>query len=206
MIVGSKYWNDKDKWYIQTNNPTEEILRKINKIDFLETCGPSAAVNCLAAHGYDLSISCPGNYKPQPEEVLSDWFNDPRNYKLLKKARPNLDPRDIPGGRVPQYYPVAAHDVFGQYCEFMWLVNHFQLSDLFKKGYSIQLCLLKPSHYIAGVAFDLGTSEIIYNDSWPSYKKGFNERLSGIANLEKYAVVYPPPEVVTTYKRRVLNA
>ena len=83
MITGAVYWNDPNKWYVQTNNPSEELLRKINKKDFLETCGPSAGVNCAAVHGFDLEIKCPGKYKPQPEEVLSDWFNDPRNYKLL---------------------------------------------------------------------------------------------------------------------------
>ena len=192
MIVGAKYWDDKDKWYVQTNNPSEELLRKINKKDFLETCGPSAGVNCAAALGFILEIKCPGKYKPQPEEVLSDWFNDPRNYKILEKARPNLDPRDIPGGRVPQYYPAAMRDVFNIDCEFIWLTNHFQLMDYFKAGCSIQLCLKSPSHYIAAVAYDLNTSEIIFNDSWPRGNIGFNSRMSGIENLNNYAIIYQP--------------
>jgi hypothetical protein len=28
MIKGVKFWNDRDRYYTQTNNPTEEILRK----------------------------------------------------------------------------------------------------------------------------------------------------------------------------------
>lgn len=194
MIVGAKHWNDKSRWYIQNNNPTEELLRKINKRDFLETCGPSAGVNCAAAHAYDLEIVCPGKYKPQPEEVLSDWFNDPRNYKLLEQVRPNLNPNDLPGGRVPQYYPAGMMEVFNVRCEFVWLASHFQLIDYFKAGYSIQFCLRSPSHYIAGVAYDLSTSEVIYNDPWSRDGRGFNERFSGIENLNNFIIVYPPKE------------
>ena len=101
---------------------------------------------------------------------------------------------------------MGVHAVFGQYCEFTWFVNHFQLSDLLEKKYSIQVCLKNPSHYIAIVAFDFGTSEFIYNDPWVRKGKGFNERFSGISNLENYTIIYPPPEIVSTYKGRTLNA
>ncbi len=211
MIVGSKYWYDSNKYYIQTNNPTEEILRKslvkVNKllaeasidkvIGFLESCGSTAGVNSSAVHNYNLEIKCPGEYQPQPEEVLNDWFNDPNNYPLLEKVRTDIGPRDLPGNRVPQYYPPAMMAVFGIECEFIWISTHHTLVDYFKKGYSIQLLLKSPSHYIAGVAYDLTTSEIIINDSWPGRfkdRKGFNKRISDFENLQPFAIIYPPKE------------
>jgi len=217
MIVGAKYWYDKNKYYIQTNNPTEEILRKslinINKlfaeagidkvVGFLESCGSTGGLNCSAVH-YNkkeckerFEIKYPGGYKPQPEEVLNDWFNDPRNYALLEKVRTDIGPEDLPGNRVPQYYPPAMMAVFGIKCEFIWVATHHTLVDYFKQGYSIQLLLKSPSHYIAGVAYDLSTSEIIINDSWPGRFKsgiGFNRRVSNMENLQPFAVVYPPPK------------
>jgi len=197
MIVGAKYWNDPDRYYIQTNNPTEEMLRKQGIRGFLETCGSTAAVNCLAVHGYNLDIACPGDYRPQPEEVLTDWFNDPRNYKILEKARKDIGPRDLPGNRVPQYYPPAIKSVFGAECKFVWIGTHHVLADYFEKGYSIQLCLRSPSHYVAGVAYDVTTSEIVINDSWPNRfpdGRGWNKRISDMENLMNFALIFPPEE------------
>ena len=199
MIYGAKYWNDPDAWYTQTNNPTEEMLRKIFKenkllISFLESCGGTGSVNCIAVH-YNiqarqkkLEIKCPGVYRPQPEEVLTDHFNDPRNYKALKRERENIGPADLPGNRVPQYFPLAVKEVFDFDCIFWWIETHHVLADFFKKGYSIQLCLKTPSHYVAGVAFDSMSSEIIVNDYI-----GFNRRISDMYNLENFAILYPPP-------------
>ena len=197
MIYGAKYWNNLLHYYCQVNNPTEEILRKTGARGFLETCGSTAAVNCLAVHGYKLAIKCPGLYHPQPEEVLNDWFNDPRNYPALQQVRMDIKPEDLPGNRVPQYYPVAIEDVFNVECQFRWFSTHHDLFDLFKKGCSIQLCLKSPSHYVAAVAYDDETSEIIINDPWPGRfpdGKGFNKRISDMENLTNFAVVYPPLE------------
>jgi hypothetical protein len=46
MIKGVTFWNDKDCYYAQNNNPTEEILRKRSDREWLVSCGPTAAVNC----------------------------------------------------------------------------------------------------------------------------------------------------------------
>jgi len=198
MIYGARYWDDKDKYYIQTNNPTEEIIRKVTKegTPFLESCGSTAAVNCLAVHNYPLEIKCPGSYKPQPEEILNDWFNDPRNYKLLEQVRKDIGPRDLPGNRVPQYYKQGVWAVFGVYCIFWWIGTHHELVDFFKIGHSIQLCLKSPSHYVAAVAYDADTSELIINDPWPGRfpdGNGFNRRISSIDNLMPFAILYPAP-------------
>jgi len=197
MIYGAKYWNDPSRYFVQINNPTEEILRKTGAKGFLESCGSTTAVNCLAVQDYNLEIVCPGSYRPQPEEVLTDWFNDPRNYDLLKKVRTDITPRDLPGNRVPQYYPSAIMSVFGIECKFVWISEHFTAVEYLRRGCAIQLCLKSPSHYIAGIAYDTETSEIIINDPWPgrfSDGKGFNKRIPDMENLNNFAIVYPPKE------------
>ncbi|MDR0556333.1 MAG: hypothetical protein LBG43_00460 [Treponema sp.] len=113
MVKGVKFWNDKDCYYTQSNNPTEEILRKRSDGPWLVSCGPSAAVACIAAMGFDVEVKTPGKYKPQSEEVLMDFFNDPRNYAALAAARPDTPPDVWHGNEVPQFYPVAVNAVFG---------------------------------------------------------------------------------------------
>jgi len=107
MIRGVKHWDSKDHYYVQTNNPTEEVLRKRKNGNWLVSCGPTAAVSCLAAMGCDVAIRCPGEYKPQSEEVLMDYFNDPRNYETLRKIRPETPPDTYHGNEVPQFYAAA---------------------------------------------------------------------------------------------------
>jgi len=41
MIAGAKFWNDRNRYYIQSNNPTEEILRKRSDGAWLVSCGSS---------------------------------------------------------------------------------------------------------------------------------------------------------------------
>lgn len=181
MIRGSKNYNNKDCWYIQTNNPTEQSFKKIGLSSWLETCGPTAAVNCLAAVGADLNITCPGSYKPQPEEVLTDWFNNPVNYTVLKNIRDNVNPDEYMGNRVPQYYPEAIEQVFGASANFIWGKMRDTI-DYLNLECAVQVQLIKPAHYIAIVAYDNSVDEFIYNDSWPNRKglqnNGFNERMT----------------------------
>ena len=196
MINGSKYWNNPSYYYIQTNNPTEEMLKKQGVKNFLESCGGTSAVCCGAAVGAVLEIKCPGAYRPQPEEVLTDWFNDPVNYGALEKVRDDIGPKDLPGNRVPQYYPLAMKSVFNIFCKFIWVDSHFILAEYFKLGYAIQLCLKSPSHYVAGVGYDTASSEIVINDPWPNRfkdgKGGFNRKIPSSFNLEPFAIIYPP--------------
>jgi len=198
MIIGAKYFNDKNNWYVQTNNPTEEMLRKTGNKGFLESCGSTTAINCLAPLGYNVEIVCPGSYKPQPEEVLTDWFNDPGNYSKMRRARGNMNPASIPGNRVPQYYEPAVWDVFGVQCKFAWISSNKQIVEYLSKDCAVQVCLKKPGHYIAIVAFDMDKQEFIYNDSWPGRiktKMGFNDRFKlNYNNLHNFIIVYPKKE------------
>lgn len=188
MIHGLKKWNDNNTYYTQVNNPTEEILRKKNKKRFLETCGPTAAVNILAARGDDIHIKCPGEYIPQPEEVLNDYFNDPANYKTLKKSREGLNPADWLGNEVPQYYAAAVPAVFGVKTKFRWSQTWQNIIDNLKKNIGMMVCIKKPGHFIAIVAYDDKTDELVYNDPWPGNKwppkyagkSGFNRRMTKV--------------------------
>ena len=200
MIVGARYWQDRERWYVQIGNPTEEQLRKHGVGSWLETCGPTAAVNCLAALGYDLEIKCPGPYRPQPEETLADWLNDPRNYPELRLARPDWNPEAAPGNRVADYYPRAVAAVFGAKAEYVPRINLPGIRTELAAGRAVQLCLMPPGHYIAAVAWDKATDEIIYHDSWPGRRPqwggdGFARRLLTVEEeaVQAYVVVYWPP-------------
>jgi hypothetical protein len=70
--------------------------------------------------GFDVACRCPGAYQPQSEEVLMDYFNDPRNYGALKAARPDTPPDVWHGNEVPQFYPVAVKAVFDIPAAFEW--------------------------------------------------------------------------------------
>jgi len=199
MIIGLKNWNNPNTYYSQVNNPTEEILRKKNKTKWLESCGPTAAVNILSARGDNIVIRCPGDYRPQPEEVLTDYFNDSENYKALRKARPGLNPRDWLGNEVPQYYSVGVQAVFGVPARYKNSHVWDNIIDCLKINIGVMVCLRKPGHYVGIVAYDDTTEEMIYNDPWPGNKwpvryagkSGFNRRMSRVdysGNVNAYCV------------------
>lgn len=196
MIRGARLWAERITYYSQQNNPTEELLRKRVEQSRLESCGPTAAVNCLAVLDYDLTVTCPGRWRPQPEEVLMDWFHDPRNHERLAAIRQDIDPRETPGNRVPQYYPLAVADVFAAQAHFGWIDRFDLVGEYLCKGYCLQICLKNPGHFIAAVAYDDETDEIIYRDPWPDRlpdHNGFNRRLNideYRQNIKPYAIVY----------------
>jgi hypothetical protein len=146
--------------------------------------------------GFNVYCGCPGEYVPQSEEVLMDFFNDPRNYAILKKARPDTPPDVWHGNEVPQFYPAAVEAVFGIKAYFRWLHDFGHVANELASGRAVQLCLVKPGHYIAAVAYDEDAREIIYNDPWPDRfpdKNGFNRRMSHAeyqANTKPYLIVY----------------
>ena len=85
MIYGANNWN-KD-FYTQKNNAFEIQNKmkygekvKIGKktIHYSETCGPTAAINCMAALGHNFAWC-----KIQPEDLLSCWMIE--NQKELLK-------------------------------------------------------------------------------------------------------------------------
>ena len=198
MIKGAKFWDDREHYYTQSNNPTESLLRKRDSASTLESCGPTAAVNCLAVLGHTLDIFCPGSYSPQPEEVLLDYFNDPRNADRLQKERADISVNQIPPNREPQFYPLAVREVFGAVAHFAWL-SGFEIRQHLEAGRAIQILMRTPSHYVAVVAYDSEVENAIINDPWPEGREdgtGFNIRV-GIDDLmeeiEPFAIVYEEP-------------
>ena len=195
MIKGVKFWNARDCYFVQTNNPTEEILRKRSDGVWLVSCGPSAAITCIAAMGFDVEVKTPGDYKPQSEEVLMDFCNDPRNYPALQKVRPETPPDMWHGNEIPQFYPVAVQSVFGVKARFEWTAPFEKVIAELQAGKAVQLCLKNPGHYIAAVAYDDERDEIIFNDPWPGRFKdgnGFNRRLKRVdfSNVKPFRIVY----------------
>jgi len=195
MIRGARYWNDRTRYCVQTNNPTEEQLRKHGTGSWLETCGPTAAVNCLGALGVNLAIVTPGGYVPQPEEVLADWFNDPANYQILRAARPDVDPAATPSNRVPQDYPPAVRAVFGAQGEYSESATWAHVAGWLKEGAAVQICLASPGHYLAAVAYGELTDELLYHDSWPARVggDGFCKRMKSdeyLRSVKNFCIVY----------------
>lgn len=197
MVIGLKKWNIKDTYFIQTNNPTEEILRKEDGKGFLETCGPTAAVNCLAARGNNIEIICPGSYEPQPEEVLNDYFHDPRNYPKLKEVRSSIDPSKFFNNRVPQDYQVAIPDVFGVKASFEWK-NIQGIDELLKNNIAIMLCLKDPGHYIAVVAYETESKEVCYRDSWPN--NYWPKNLKGTSGFNRWIPIETLQKNLSSYR------
>ena len=197
VLGHTKWWNDRNRFYSQENNPTEaynKIRVEIRATYWLETCGPTAAVNCMASLGKNLAVTCPGSYAPQPEEVLMDYFNDPRNDDTLRRVRDLGDQgRRIPDNQVPQYYPVAVRAVFGVKAEFFWGSSREYITSALDQGRAVQVCLKNPGHYVAIVAYT--DDGLIYHDSWGSQYPdgGFARKLpykSLKENVQPYRIVY----------------
>lgn len=199
VIRGTSCWADAYAYHSQENNPTEAYnkARLASHASYwLETCGPTSAVNCLAAMGKRLLIICPGVYSPQPEEVLMDYMNDPRNGEKLRKVR-DLGDLNIPENQVPQYYPLAVYEVFRVRGRFEWGAKWDQVTKELDRMRAVQICLKSPSHYIAVVAYDQSKKELIYHDSWGARfgdgKGGFARRMTESelnTNVQPYRITY----------------
>jgi hypothetical protein len=193
-IKGAIRWNDRQAFYVQTNNPTEMIIRRIDD-QWLQSCGPTAAVMCCAVLDLDVAVTTSGGYQAQPEEILMDALNDPRSWPELRQIR-KLDPQEYAGNEVPQYYPWGVSRVFGATARFVWEHSWRRLAELLKDGHAVQLCLEDPGHYIAAVAYDSLEDEVIYHDPWPARfedNEGFARRMDEDeyrTNVKPYMIVY----------------
>lgn len=201
-----RYAKNPNHYYSQMNNPTDEMDRKKDEYKntelWLQTCGSTAIVNILASQGHSIEVKTPGKYKPQPEEVLNDYFNDPRNYAKLRSIRKATPPQEWIGNEVPQFYPQAIKDVFNIHSQFSWTINLPTIKNEIDKNHGIMVTLKKPGHYIAIVGYD-DKDNIIYNDPWP--ENYYPEELKGSSgHLRRY----PYSELIHNmkpYKVIVLN-
>ncbi len=196
MIVGARYWNDRARYYSQENNSIEALLKRTGR-KWLESCGPTACVTCLDVLGYDIAIRAQGVYAPQAEDVVTLAMNDPRFASTLAAIRGGVEA--LPGNRVPQYYPWAAKVVFNALALFVLPLSWTRLVDEIRSGAAVQICRIDPGHYVAAVAYDSETREIIYHDPWPSGQPdgdGFSKKLTE----DEYRGRFHPWGVV--YERR----
>jgi len=198
IISGLKHWQERDIYYVQSNNSVEAALSRYKAGQTLVTCGPTAAVTCIAAMGGSVQSPTPGGWQPQPEDVLTLWFHDERNWTRLAKARPDTAPgqTDYSPNEVPQYYPVAVDEVFGARCRFEWTCLFSEIISHVSSGRAVQITLKDPGHFIPVVAYDQAQDALIYHDPWPSRfsdGEGFARRLSEAEfndNVQSYALVY----------------
>jgi len=168
-FIGARYAQDRSKYYVQTNNPTEAVLKVYGKGSWLVSCGPTAMVNCLAAVGYEVEIPPVGKYRPQPEEIVFDYLNDPRTLPELQAIRPlSLTEMGIGAQEVPQYYPHAAAQLFEATGIFIERIVPDDLFQCLSSGGAAQVSV-HPGHYISIVAY-VGTGDdqkFIFHDPWP---------------------------------------
>jgi hypothetical protein len=180
-IQGCRYWNDRARYYGQENNPTEHLLKcRLDGKGWLETCGPTAAINCLAAMGVLSDWTTPGGYHPQPEQELTDYLNDPKNFSKLKAVWGSIDPEAVLGNEVAEWYPLAVREVFGLTAKFVGPLSLDSAIGHLSEGRAIQVCLVQPGHFVALVAYDFDKQEFIINDPWSGRwpdGKGWNKRM-----------------------------
>jgi hypothetical protein len=167
MLITLPRWNDPDAYYSQTNNVVEAILGKVKADRKLESCGPTSAVMILDAIGQLDVYPTIGGWMIQPEDLLACWFNDPRNYDDMRRIRKDIDPANIMGNEVPQWYEAAIPAVFGTMARFYWGCTPDQIVQALKNRRGVLATMVKPGHYIAIVGYDLDKNEAIYHDPWP---------------------------------------
>jgi hypothetical protein len=166
------YGNINKTFYSQLNNAFEQQNKtKYGEkskagVHYSETCGPSAAINCLSALGYNLDISTSaGKVNIQPEDFLMTWMMN--NVETLKKVR-NVN--NILPNEVPQFYPLAVKSVFNAEAEFKYIKDFDVVAKLIKDGdKAVEVCI--PGHYIAFIGFDDEKNELIYHDSFSGPSK-----------------------------------
>jgi len=200
MIIGCKYWNDRDRFYTQENNSTETLLKLAGVKSYLETCGSSSVVNACTSVGADFKYE---HLKVQPEDLVTSILNNMHNYEELRSYRPNLTPGTIPGNRVPQYHPYAAKTVFGVQSEFKFdnkFDPEFVLSML-RLGCAVGICYKSPGHFTCIVAYDTEKKAFLTKDSWSNtIDDGTNGFLRPIpqkwidSNIQNYYIIYHPKE------------
>lgn len=199
MIKGIAKWDDPSIRYDQTRNATEAIIRKIlaeNNVStgFLESCGMGAS-NCLLEGLEYLTnehyFTYPTGETIQMDDAGMMWVNDDKRGKYYFEMDNRYFDPYIDYAR--KCFDCAA---FLNNCT-TWNVAREFLSC----GHGLQVCLKKPGHWIALVAYDNENNEIVYYDSWggrPGLKNGGTlERMLKTEwnNVQSTVIVYPKREV-----------
>jgi hypothetical protein len=97
---------------------------------------------------------------------------------------------------VPQYYRPAVRAVLTGAIDVTYVegLSFEQVCQHLKLGHGVQLCLVKPGHYIPAVAWDDALNVIIFNDTVPDREgvPGFNRVLTKTdwANVKPFANIF----------------
>ena len=158
MIRGAPCWNT-GKLYFQTDD-SFETLRP------LEYCGPTAIANAWAALGGRPGANNFGGTWPlRPPDAVIAYFLTKSNWPMFQVIRP-LDLVQYPPNRVPQYHPRAALDVLGMAGDYHTGLTWASLIGSLEAQHAVVICLKKPGHYVACVAYDDDSKRVAFKDSW----------------------------------------
>jgi len=204
VIVGARRWADRSTYYRQDNDLLEEIRRKLGDKGVLQSCGSDAAGSCIEAVGWDLedalATRAPSGYSVPADDLLTEWLNNRRNYPLLRRET-GIDPELEPNNRHARMLVVAARELWGIIGQHTLMLRPNVIADELGRGNAVQACLTPPGHYVAIVAYDEATGELIYNDSWSARKPewlgdGFGKRMTQAeeAALAWEGIIWQPPE------------
>lgn len=202
MIKGIKYWNNSSIRYEQTQNATEAIIRKvkieINKelkknykeedidinLGYLESCGASAFCTIMEGMG----ILKPADYpqingqRIQFDDFVMMYLNDPHKDILFYPGN-SMDNRWI------YSYPTLAKELFNVSSKMHWGASALSFDQAAKeltKGNGIQICLKRPGHYLACIAYDDDKDAILFSDSWGSRPGNKNGGWQEVLTRDEY--------------------
>lgn len=202
MIKGVNYWSDRNRFWVQTKNGVEAILKValpagVDGIHhgWLETCGPSSSVNVMDSMGTDISNKSSGGASLRPMDFLTLWMNEPQNFVSLGIAAGVTGPDQYMENEIAAFYPAAVKACFGATAVYKEGLGWDGLVNEVQQGQGAMICLINPGHFLAVVAYDDVTQELIYNDSWPGRTgtDGFNLRMGKsefLSNVKSYAIVF----------------
>jgi hypothetical protein len=201
MLKGTKYGQDRNYYFIQTNNAVEGIVRAIKSdlsrkllalgVDqktldaahaksYLESCGAETVTNaCANLLGpalpgvSQLSSLFPGWPKgPQLDDIAMLCFSDPANAPEMSRALPGFRGEEEMENRYMELHPVVARMMFGIRAEHKRNRTYDECYQAILEGNSVGLLL--PGHYVSAGIVDDASGSIRIKDSWPGRKPEWN--------------------------------
>ena len=203
MKLGITNWEDKNIRYDQTRNSIETIIKKIKleirkkenadiKLGYYESCGVSAFCTLMEGMGFLKESdypSLPNGKTIQFDDWVMMYLNDPKN-----SFSTDVDQMD---NRLFKNYVKLGLELFDCKADYVKRPSWNDIANHLKTGDGVQLCLIKPGHYIAAIAYDDQDDKIIFHDSWGKRaglkNNGYFEELDKTGfdkNVKEYAVIY----------------
>ena len=173
-MKGCPYAPDRARsMYDQTNNAIEQILRKyknrkvVSPHDYLESCGTESVQVIRESMGKNMETG----YPVQPADILLLAFNDPANYRAMRRVF-NVDPDRYLGNEIPEWYQAIVPLVFPDTrVQFENPITWKQVTEFVSGGHGVQLLLKNPGHFIGVILYDEEKDILHFNDTW-KYRAG----------------------------------